>query len=814
MSKLNRILAMLYKVIFSFIFAFLGFPLLVFSLSENNTYKEEKAYKEDEVLVKFKSQMVKEIQNLSKEEKERKILDHLRRANLEILKTREVGKNFGPIWVIKFDKKVHKLEEVIEKLKKHPDVEYVEPNYKRRINSLPNDYQSSYWWVDKIKLPQAWDITIGSEEVVVAVVDTGVDYTHEDLWGNMWRNPFEIPGNGIDDDGNGYVDDIYGINAILDDGDPMDDDGHGTHVAGIIGAIGNNGVGVVGVNWRVKILACKFIGSNGEGYLSDELSCLDYIVKMKDKGINIKVINMSFGSYAYSNIEYQLLKALNDRGIILIPAAGNDRVNNDITPHYPCNYNLENMICVAASDSYDNLASFSNYGNNSVHLAAPGVNIYSTYIYDKDNFLQNINNFQTIFYDNFEGGASNWNFNEPSGINNEFYRSPVSSLAFVRAGNYTNNQVIEITSRQFNLSLFRDFPKKVYFTFWYNPVMDDPGDRVKLLFGKGTNWKTIIDVDGGEVSDYGLGYRKWHFIPVYIPLSFRGFDFQIKFRLETDYSDVDRGVFFDDLGIYLHNGYTNRYYYANGTSMATPFVTGAVALLWGKEPHLNATQVKNRILENVDILPQLAGKVKTSGRLNVAKVLGICIPPFSDIPCDHWAYNYIVWAKNRGITAGYPDGTFRPENSVKRSEMAAFIIRALEGEPQPGSYNSNPYFSDVPPNHWAFKYIQRIYERGIAQGYSTTPPTFGPDAPITREQMAKMLIRALISQGKEVEPPDDYCSSGAPFLDVQTDRWSCKYIKKVKELGITTGYPDGTYKPEASVTRAEMATFLYRTFKN
>lgn len=393
----------LYKVIFSYLFFLLVFPHFAFSLLENKTYKKEKAYKEDEVLVKFKSQIVKEIQTLSKEEKERKIVDSLRRVNLKVLKTKEIGKNFGPIWVIKFDKKTHKLEEVIEKLKKHPDIECVEPNYKKRINSLPNDYQGSYWWIDKIKLPQAWDKTTGSEEVVAAVVDSGVDYTHEDLWGNMWKNPFEIPGNGIDDDGNGYVDDIYGINAILDDGDPMDEDGHGTHVAGIIGAIGNNGVGIVGVNWRVKILACKFIGPNGEGYLSDEINCLDYIVKMKDKGINIKVVNMSYGGYNYSYLEYTSLKALNDRKIIMVTAAGNEETNNEINPFYPCNYNLENIICVAASDSYDNLASFSNYGNNSVHLSAPGVSIYSTYIYDKNYFLQNINNIQSIFYDNFEG---------------------------------------------------------------------------------------------------------------------------------------------------------------------------------------------------------------------------------------------------------------------------------------------------------------------------------------------------------------------------------------------------------------------------
>jgi Raf kinase inhibitor-like YbhB/YbcL family protein len=141
--------------------------------------------------------------------------------------------------------------------------------------------------------------------------------------------------------------------------------------------------------------------------------------------------------------------------------------------------------------------------------------------------------------------------------------------------------------------------------------------------------------------------------------------------------------------------------------------------------------------------------------------------------------------------------------------MAAFIIRAIEGEPV--SYNPNPYFADVPPTHWAFKYVQRVRERGIAQGYPGTN-LYGPDDNVTREQMAKMLIMGLVSQGKITEPPSDYCSTEAPFPDVERDRWSCRFIKKLKELNITTGYPDGTYRPENPVTRAEMAAFIYRAF--
>jgi len=192
-----------------------------------------------------------------------------------------------------------------------------------------------------------------------------------------------------------------------------------------------------------------------------------------------------------------------------------------------------------------------------------------------------------------------------------------------------------------------------------------------------------------------------------------------------------------------------------------------------------------------------------------------CTPPFTDVPCDHWAINYIKAVKDAGITKGCnppQNDRFCPEDVVTRAQMAAFIIRAIEGEPT--NYNTNPYFSDVPSSHWAFKYIQRVKERNIAQGYPGTN-LYGPEDNVTREQMAKMLIMGLVSQGKISEPPSDYCSTGAPFDDVSPSSWSCRYIKKLKELGITQGCnpPDNNrYCPQNLVTRAQMATFIYRGF--
>jgi hypothetical protein len=189
--------------------------------------------------------------------------------------------------------------------------------------------------------------------------------------------------------------------------------------------------------------------------------------------------------------------------------------------------------------------------------------------------------------------------------------------------------------------------------------------------------------------------------------------------------------------------------------------------------------------------------------------------PFTDVPPDYWAFNYIKAVKDAGITKGCnppQNDKYCPEDVVTRAQMAAFIIRAIEGEPT--SYNANPYFADVSPTHWAFKYVQRVKERGIAQGYSGTN-LYGPEDNVTREQMAKMLIMGLVSQGKISEPPSDYCASGSPFSDVDSSSWSCRYIKRLKELGITQGCnppANDRYCPQDLVTRAQMSAFIYRGF--
>ena len=273
------------------------------------------------------------------------------------------------------------VEKAIEILSHRPSVEYAEPNYiVQAIETYPTDtYWSSLWGMVDIKAPTAWDTFKGSSSFVIADIDTGVAYTHSDIYANAWTNPNEIAGNGKDDDGNGCVDDIYGCDFVNNDGNPLDDNGHGTHTAGTMGAVGNNGVGVVGVNWNVKIMALKFLNKQGSGTDAGAIAALEYAVLE-----GAKVSNNSWGGGGYNQAMFDAIAAAGAQGHLFVAAAGNGDlfgrpINNDTTPFYPASYSLDNIIAVAALDtSGDKLASFSNYGAASVDLAAPGVNILST----------------------------------------------------------------------------------------------------------------------------------------------------------------------------------------------------------------------------------------------------------------------------------------------------------------------------------------------------------------------------------------------------------------------------------------------------
>ena len=278
------------------------------------------------------------------------------------------------------------LQAAIAALQADPDVVFAQPNYIRRTTqaATPNDpswLNNSLWGLKQIRADTAWSsFTTGDGSVVVADIDTGVNYLHPDLAANMWRNPGEIPANGVDDDGNGYVDDVHGINVITHTGDPMDDHGHGTHTAGTIAGVGNNGLGVVGVIWNAKIVACKFMSAAGTGSDAGAIECFNYIVGLKTRGVNIRASNNSWGAprTGFPDAMMAAIDAAGAAGILNVCAAGNDGRSNDVRPFDPASLPSSRIVSVAASDGSDNRAGFSNYGT-AVHLAAPGVSIVSTY---------------------------------------------------------------------------------------------------------------------------------------------------------------------------------------------------------------------------------------------------------------------------------------------------------------------------------------------------------------------------------------------------------------------------------------------------
>lgn len=260
---------------------------------------------------------------------------------------------------------------------------YAEPNYIYTASELPDDIRFPELWAMRnandadIDADEAWDKQTGSSEVVVAIIDTGVDRNHEDLQDNIWHNPGESgegrETNGVDDDGNGFVDDVYGWDFVNDDNDPFDDNAHGTHVAGTIAAIGNNGTGVVGVNWRASVMALKFLSANGSGSSNAAIQCILYAARN-----GARVQNNSWGGGGFSQALQDAIVFARDQGVVFVAAAGNEGRNNDTTPSYPSNYEVANVVAVAASDRNDQVATFSNTGLRTVDLAAPGVGILST----------------------------------------------------------------------------------------------------------------------------------------------------------------------------------------------------------------------------------------------------------------------------------------------------------------------------------------------------------------------------------------------------------------------------------------------------
>jgi probable HAF family extracellular repeat protein len=302
-------------------------------------------------------------------------------------RTRRRFPGVGGLQVIEFPGRPN-IPAILQKYRLSGAVEYAEPDYVAHASLVPNDplfIDGTLWGLSNtgqnggfndadVDAPEAWTLRHEATNIIVAIIDSGIRLTHEDLISNLWTNAGEIEGNSMDDDGDDYVDDIHGINAINGSGDPSDDYGHGTHVAGIIGALGDNGVGICGVAWHVQLMACKFLDSNGEGFYSDAIAAIEYA-----RAHGATVMNTSWGGNAYSQGLKDAIDAAAADGIIFVAAAGNSSSDNDTLPFYPGSYDSVNLLAVAATTRGDQLALFSNYGQNSVDLGAPGYDITSTW---------------------------------------------------------------------------------------------------------------------------------------------------------------------------------------------------------------------------------------------------------------------------------------------------------------------------------------------------------------------------------------------------------------------------------------------------
>ncbi|MGA2221273.1 MAG: S8 family serine peptidase [Verrucomicrobiia bacterium] len=488
----------------------------------------------------------------------------------------------------------HTTAALIDELKQDASVETVEPNYLRWATaSVPTNCAlfAQQWGLqntgqvvngaagtagDDIRFVSAWSLAQpAAGAVVVAVIDTGVDYTHPDLVSNMWTNAGEIPGNGVDDDGNGYVDDYYGYDFADNLPDPMDSGLHGTHVSGTIAATGIPS-GVVGVNNQAKIMALK--ASSDGNTLSDDavIEAIQYATMMKGRGVNIVAINASFGGGGQSVVESAAIQSAGDAGIIFCAAAGNDSVNNDTTPTYPASYRLPNMIVVAASDQNDALASFSNYGITTVDLAAPGVNILSTIPIAVGGTTAAVSQASVTYAANgltyagittgitatvYDCGTGTFPGNFPAGVN--------GNIALIERGTST-----------FSTKVSNAMAAGARAAIIYNNVTGNFQGTLQYS----NNWIPAVSISQADGQT-------------------------LQSQLPTTVTVVNS------------RDPTQIYQYLDGTSMATPHVAGAVAFAAMNYPAETVAQRIQRILANVDAVAGLQTRVQTGGRLNLSRTV-------------------------------------------------------------------------------------------------------------------------------------------------------------------------------------------------
>ena len=484
-------------------------------------------------------------------------------------------------------------QQLIAELQREPNVETVEPNYIRWADAQPpNDtFFPQLWGLNNIgqavngfsgtsgadiKFLPAWSLARpAATNVVVGIIDTGVDYHHPDLAANMWTNPGEIPGNANDDDHNGYIDDYYGYDFADNVGDPQDSGLHGTHVSGTVAAVGKNQLGVIGVNYQAKIMGLK-ASNNGQNFTDTAIiAALQYATLMKQRGVNIVSVNASFGGAGFDSALQSAIQSAGNVGIIFCAAAGNNTNNNDVSPTYPANYRLSNMIVVAASDQNDALATFSNYGATTVDLAAPGVNVLSTVPTNQPQITAYVQQGSTTYSANpltFSGTTT--------GLTGTIYDCGIGDPTNFPPAVSGNIALIQRGTLFFSDKVSNAMASGAVAAVIYNNV----SGNFNGTLGSAGSWIPAITLSQAD----GLA-------------------------LKAALPSVGTVAAFVDPA--------NIYELLDGTSMATPHVTAAVAFAAMNFPTETVAQRIQRVLLNVDAVPGLTGKVRTGGRLNLQRTV-------------------------------------------------------------------------------------------------------------------------------------------------------------------------------------------------
>ncbi|MDY6855356.1 MAG: S8 family serine peptidase [Thermodesulfobacteriota bacterium] len=516
--------------------------------------------------------------------------------------------------------------EAAELYKNDPDVEYAEPNYLRCAQSrIPGDTHFEKLWAlnntgqdvngitgtsgADIDAPEAWDITIGSDDTIIAVIDSGVDYNHPDLLDNIWLNEAEAqePDNSIDDDGNGYIDDIRGWDFYDDDNDPIDASNHGTSIAGTIAAKGDNNLGITGVCWTARIMVLKAGNSFGELPTSKIIQAIDYAIEN-----GARIINASFAGQNYSEFEKAAISKANEAGVLFITGAGNDGTDNDEFPRYPANYELPNIITVASTDSNDELSTFSNFGFDSVDLGAPGENIYSTQP-----------TIQAIWGDNFDdGNISEWSIKGTWGLSDSIFFSNSYSLTDSPMGFYLNDNESWALAPVFDFSSFQG----IRLVFILRGISELNFDLLYIQSSTdGINWVNhdIMIEDMVFESISGEYLEDWVFAFADLGNRDRESTVYIRFYFITDSTERRNGWHIDDVAVFASStSYEGtEYSYLSGTSAAVPHVTGLAGLILSQKPNLTVKEVKDIILESSDTNGSLMNKTLTGGRINTLNAL-------------------------------------------------------------------------------------------------------------------------------------------------------------------------------------------------